>query len=299
MKRLMMLVFVGAVTTPLFALLQNTLKVDVSLVNVPFLVTDAQGRFMPGLSKEDFAVEEDGRKQDIQSFSRENSLPLSIGMLIDTSPSVSRVFDDEKETATNFLDTTLRRGDSAFVIGFSREVTLVEDFTDNRQKLRDAIQSLFTQAGTSVYDAIYLACNEVFKSEGGRKTIILISDGEDTTSKVRLSEAMTVAEKSEAVIYSISNRVGGFFNVRGTGNPEALRRLSAESGGTVYFVAGRSDLTEVFDEISEELRSQYSLGYVSTNTVKDGKYRSIRIIPKNAAYKARGRSGYYAPLGPS
>ena len=294
-----MLVFVGAVTTPLFALLQNTLKVDVSLVNVPFLVTDAQGRFMPGLSKEDFAVEEDGRKQDIQSFSRENSLPLSIGMLIDTSPSVSRVFDDEKETATNFLDTTLRRGDSAFVIGFSREVTLVEDFTDNRQKLRDAIQSLFTQAGTSVYDAIYLACNEVFKSEGGRKTIILISDGEDTTSKVRLSEAMTVAEKSEAVIYSISNRVGGFFNVRGTGNPEALRRLSAESGGTVYFVAGRSDLTEVFDEISEELRSQYSLGYVSTNTVKDGKYRSIRIIPKNAAYKARGRSGYYAPLGPS
>jgi VWFA-related protein len=127
-----------------------------------------QGRFVPGLNEEDFAVEEDRRKQEIQSFSRENSLPLSIGMLEDTSPSVSRVFDDEKETATNFLKSALRRGDLAFVIGFSREVTLVQDFTDNRQKLRDAIQSLFTQAGTSVYDAIYLACNEVFKSEGGQ-----------------------------------------------------------------------------------------------------------------------------------
>src|SRR5215831_10311135 len=186
-KRLILLFIVVVMAAPVWALVQTTLKVDVNLVNVPFLVTDAQGRFVPGLNKDDFTVEEDGHPQDIQSFSRENSLPLSVGMLIDTSPSVSRVFDDEKETAINFLDTTLRRGDLAFVIGFSKEVTLVEDFTDNRQKLRDAIQSLFTQAGTSVYDAIYLACNEVFKSGGGRKAIILISDGEDTTSKVRLS----------------------------------------------------------------------------------------------------------------
>jgi len=254
---------------------------------------------VPGLSKDDFSVEEDGHKQEIQSFSRENTLPLTIGMLIDTSPSVSRVFSDEKETATNFLDATLKRGDLAFLIGFSRDVTLVQDYTDSQQKLKEAINSLYTAAGTAVYDAVYLACNEVFKTEGGRKALILISDGEDTTSKVRLSQAMTAAEKSEAVVYSISNRVGGFFNVKGSGSSETLRRLSAESGGRVYFVAGRSDLTQVFDEISQELRSQYGLGYVSTNTAKDGKYRAIRVIPKNSAYRARSRSGYYAPVGSS
>lgn len=299
MKRLAVGILLVALTAPFSASLQTTLKVDVNLVNVPFLVMDAQGRFVSGLNKNDFSVEEDGRRQDVQSFSRENTLPLTIGMLIDSSPSVSRVFADEKETAINFLDTTLQRSDLAFVIGFSREVTLVQDYTESQQKLREAINSLNISAGTSVYDAVYLACNEVFKTEGGRKALILISDGEDTTSKVRLSEAITAAEKSEAVVYSISNRVGGFFNVKGSGSPDTLRRVSAESGGTVYFVAGRSDLTQVFEEISQELRNEYSLGYVSTNTAKDGKYRTIRIIPNNPAYRARSRSGYYAPLGPS
>ena len=274
---------------------QPTLKVDVDLVNVLFTVTDAKGRLIPGLTKQDFAVEEDGRKQEIYSFSKENELPLTIGMLIDSSPSVSRVFADEKETAIQFLDSTLQPNDLAFVIGFERAVTLVEDFTDDQRKLRSAINSLAIGQGTSIYDAVYLACKEMFPKEGGRKAIILISDGQDTTSKLRFTESMIAADTSNAVIYSISNRIGGFFDIRGTGSPETLKEYSTQTGGTVYFVGGRSDLTRVFDQIAEELRTQYSLAYTSTNTARDGKFRKIRIITCDLSYWVKARTGYYAP----
>src|SRR5262249_24208267 len=158
-------------------------------------------------------------KQEIQRFSRENELPITLGMLIDTSPSVSSVFADEKETAVNFLDSVLRPNDLAMVINFDHEVTLVQDFTDDKRKLSAGIRSLRTGQGTSIYDAVYLACKEQLTKEGGRKAIILISDGQDTTSKIRVSEALVAAGQSEAVIYSISNRIGGFFNVRGSGDP--------------------------------------------------------------------------------
>src|SRR5262249_1601023 len=160
--------------------------------------------------------EEDGRKQEIQRFSVENQLPLTIGMLIDTSPSVSSVFNDEKDTAIRFLDSTLRPDDLAMGITFDREVTLDQDVTNDKTKLRSPIDTLRTGAGTVVYDAVYLACNEVLSKEGGRKAIILISDGQDTASKVRISEATFAAAKSEAIIYSISNRIGGFFGIRGS-----------------------------------------------------------------------------------
>jgi VWFA-related protein len=297
MRRLWSGVFLAICIIPLAALSQNTLKVDVSLVNVNFTVRDASGRFVPGLKQEDFTVEEDGRKQEIQRFSVENQLPLTIGMLIDTSPSVSSVFNDEKDTAIRFLDSTLRPDDLAMVINFDREVTLDQDLTNDKRKLRSAIDDLRTGNGTAIYDAIYLACNEVLIKEGGRKAIILISDGQDTASKVRQSEAMVAAAKSEAVIYSISNRIGGFFGIRGSGDPETLKKFSLDTGGTVYFIGGRNDLEHVFEQIAEELRSQYTLAYSPSNTAKDGKFRSIHIIPKDSQYKIKARNGYYAPAG--
>jgi VWFA-related protein len=269
--------------------------VNVDLTNVSFSVTDRTGRFVAGLKQDDFTVEEDGIKQEIKSFSRENELPLTIGMLIDKSPSVGSVFGDERSTAISFLDTTLRQNDLAMVISFDRTVTLEEDFTSNKQVLRRAINGVKIGNGTSVYDAVFLACDEQLKKESGRKAIILISDGQDTTSKVRISEALTAAQRSEAVIYSISNRIGGFFNERGSGSAETLKRFSLETGGTVYFVSGRSDLTEVFAQIADELRSQYSLAYVSSNPARDGKFRRIRIVPKEATNKVKAREGYYAP----
>jgi len=274
---------------------QSAIKVDVSLVNVSFTVTDAAGHFVTGLGKDDFTVEENGRKQDIQRFSLENALPLTIGMLIDTSPSVSGVFEDEKETATQFLESVLRPDDLAMVINFDHDVTLEQDLTNDKRKLRSAISGLRVGRGTAVYDAVYLACNEVINKEGGRKAIILISDGQDTVSKVRLSEATTAAAKSEAVIYSISNRIGGFFGLRNSGNPETLKKLSLESGGAVYFVGGRNDLTNVFQQIAEELRSQYTLAYTPSDATRDGRFRSIRIIPRDPRYRVKARTGYYAP----
>src|SRR5262249_15803634 len=139
---------------PLGALSQRTLKVDVSLVNVLFTVTDPMGRFVPGLKQDDFTVEEDGQKQEIQRFSVENKLPLTLGMLIDTSPSVSSVFSDEKETAIHFLDSVLRPDDLAMVINFDRDVTLVQDLSNDRRKLQSAIEDLRTGQRTSIYDAV-------------------------------------------------------------------------------------------------------------------------------------------------
>jgi VWFA-related protein len=295
MLRRYIVLLLAAVVSPLSILSQTPLRVNVDLTNVSFSVADRTGRFVTGLKQDDFTVEEDGVNQEISRFSRENELPLTIGMLIDKSPSVGSVFGDERSTAISFLDATLRSNDLAMVISFDRTVTLEEDFTGNKQALRRAINSVTIGNGTSVYDAVFLACDEQLKKESGRKAIILISDGQDTTSKVRISEALTAAQRSEAVIYSISNRIGGFFNERGSGSPETLKRFSLETGGTVYFVSGRSDLTEVFAQIADELRSQYTLAYVSSNPARDGKFRRIRIISKDGSYKVKARQGYYAP----
>src|SRR5437870_4418741 len=155
---------------------QDTLKVIVDLVNVQFSVTDRHGRFVPGLTAQDFKVEEDGRRQEIRHFARENELPLTLALLIDTSPSVRPVFDEEKMTADSFLEAILRSKDVALVMGFDRSVTLVQDYTDSAKALKRAIDALEIGGGTSVYDAVYLACKEKLKEEAGRKAIILISD---------------------------------------------------------------------------------------------------------------------------
>jgi VWFA-related protein len=139
---------------------QDTLKVTVDLVNVQFSVTDRHGRFVPGLTAQDFKVEEDGRRQEIRNFARENELPLTLALLVDTSPSVRPVFDEEKTTAQAFLESILRTKDLALIMGFDRSVTLVQDYTDDVKQLKRAIGELEIGGGTSVYDAVYLACKE-------------------------------------------------------------------------------------------------------------------------------------------
>src|SRR3989441_3126681 len=192
---------------------QDVLKVTVDLVNVQFSVTDRHGRFVPGLTAQDFKVEEDGRRQEIRNFARENQLPLTLALLIDTSPSVRPVFDEEKMTAVGFLESVLHERDLALVIGFDRSVTMVQDYTDNVRLLKRAIDELEIGGGTSVYDAVYLASKEKLSEEAGRKAIILISDGEDTTSKLKFAEALVSAHQSNAVIYGIFNALhGGFFS---------------------------------------------------------------------------------------
>jgi VWFA-related protein len=279
----------------------DTLKVTVDLVNVPFSVTDRQGRFVPGLTIKDFMVQEDGRRQEIRNFARENQLPVTLALLIDTSPSVRPVFDEEKVTAKAFLESILRTEDLALVIGFDRMVTLVQDYTDSINLLSRAIDELEIGGGTSVYDAVYLASREL-QSEAGRKAIVLISDGGDTTSKVQFNEALRAAHQGDAIIYAISNSVpsGGFpfRRNRGMGGDiGTLRKFSNETGGTTFVVDDENSFSRVFDQIARELRSQYSLGYLSTNSARDGKFRQIKIIPRNSSYTVRARNGYYAARG--
>jgi VWFA-related protein len=285
---------------------QDTLKVEVALVNVQVSVVDKRGRFVPDLKKEDFLIEEDGRKQEIRNFSRENELPLTLALLIDTSPSVRPVFEEEKHTAESFLQSILRPKDLALVMGFDREVELVQDYTDSPRQLIRAIDSLEIGGGTSVYDAIYLACKEKLAEEAGRKAIIMMSDGEDTTSKLRLQEALVAAHRSDAVFYGIFNAANSSFSIGpygrrppggvfgGGGDIGTLRKFSEETGGTTFSISRENSFEKIFNQIAEELRSQYSLGYVSTNTAKDGKYRQIKVVARGSGYMVKARKGYYA-----
>jgi len=281
----------------------DTLKVNVDLVSVPFSVMDRQGRFVTGLTKNDFLVQEDGRRQEIRNFAHENELPVTIALLIDTSPSVRGVFEEEKVTAKAFLESILRKEDLALVIGFDRAVTLVQDYTENVKALGRSIDSLEIAGGTSVYDAVYLAAKEKLNGEAGRKAIILISDGEDTTSRVKLDEALREAQQSDAVIYAISNSLRNGFPYFRRGRPGfggsggdigTLRRFSNETGGVTFVVNDEDTFAKIFQQIAQELRSQYSLGYVSTNTARDGKFRQIKIVPRNSKHTVRARKGYYA-----
>jgi Ca-activated chloride channel family protein len=276
---------------------QFTIKVGVNLVNLLFSVTDDKGRFVAGLGPGDFIVEEDGELQEIQHFARENELPLTMALLVDTSPSVRPVFDEERRTAVSFLESILRAQDLALVIGFDRTVTLIQDFTEESSDLGESIFSLEIGSGTSVYDAVYLASEEKLRPEAGRKAIILISDGEDTTSRVERTEALIAAHQSNAVIYSISNSPPrrGFFGGRRSGDMGTLKTLSEETGGTVFVLDNKSDFEYIFAQIAAELRTQYSLGYVSSNSEQDGKFRRIKITPRNKKLEVRTRRGYYAP----
>jgi len=294
---------VGGFPRSLAQTTQDTLKVSVDLVSVQFSVTNKRGRFVPGLTAQDFKIEEDGRRQEIRNFARENELPLTLALLIDTSPSVRPIFDEEKSTAVGFLESVLREKDLALVIGFDRSVTMVQDYTDNVRLLKRAIDELEIGGGTSVYDAVYLASKEKLSEEAGRKAIILISDGEDTTSKLKFAEALIAAHQSNAVIYAISNAVhGGFFSYGrrapinvGGGDLGTLKKFSEETGGTTFVVSNENNFKKIFDQIAQELRSQYSLGYVSLNTARDGKYRQLRITARDSGYTVKSRKGYYAP----
>lgn len=296
MVRILALISLTALVFQPVLAAQFTLRVGVDLVNVLFSVTDKNGRFVSGLEPEDLRVEEDGKPQQITYFAHENELPLTLALLVDTSPSVDSVFAEEKRTAIAFLGTTLREQDLALVIGFDHTVTLFQDFTESADLLGRAVRSLELGSGTSLYDAVMLASEEKLRAEAGRKAIILISDGDDTTSKVTRTDALIAAHQADAVIYSISNvpsrrRFGVSSDIR------TLERLSEETGGAVYRLENDSRFEDIFNQIAQELRSQYSLGYISTNPAHDGEYREIEIKPMNKDYRVRARKGYYAPIG--
>jgi VWFA-related protein len=297
----------------------ETLKVNVDVVQLFFNVKDKHGALIPNLNKDNFALFEDGHPQVIKYFKAESDLPLTLGMLIDSSGSQQRVLEMEKEVGASFLETTLRQKDEAFVISFDIDITLLQDFTNSVSRLRHALNeakintggvscsggpmgpqgpipcSSTGPRGTALYDAVYLASHDEFSHEVGRKAMILLTDGEDQGSRLKIRDAIEAAQKADAICYVLLIADRGFYGFGGYSGDAEMKKLTQETGGRMIEVGNKIDkLRKAFDQISEELRSQYNIGYVPTNSARDGSFRKVEIKPKDSNFKVQARSGYYA-----
>lgn len=317
----------AAAQQPAAALAQEppepVIKVDVDLVNILFSVKTKKGELIPNLEKNNFTLREDGKEQTIAHFSRETDLPLTLGLLIDISASQERLIEIEREAAAQFFSSVIRTKDQAFLISFGKDTQLLEDFTNSPKQLIAGLRDLRgdgqsprigrspipvntgpipdygTPKGTLLYDAVYLAATEKLKNEVGRKALILITDGEDQGSTYTIKNAIEVAQKSDAIVFSIFYVDRAFygrggFSLGGGGDEGALKKISDETGGHVFAVSNKHPLNEVFKEIQEELRNQYSIGYTPTNATRDGSFRHIEIKTDNSDYHVQARAGYYA-----
>lgn len=289
----------------------GTIRVEVDVVNILCSVRDKNGRLVPDLTKEDFIMEEAGKPQKIKYFARETDLPLTIGLLVDVSRSQENLIDVERQAGYRFFSEVLSKKDMAFVISFGADAELLQDFTGSPELLRDGLQALRLSGGfvtptpgtipnqhprgTILYDAVFLASDDMLRTEVGRKVIVVITDGVDVGSRISKSRAIESAQRSDAIIYSIvyaDPRYQGFGNGWGT-----MKKMSTETGGRVFRVSRRNTLEQIFAEIEEEMRSQYSLGYTPTNSARDGSFRRIKVKLKQKGLKAQARKGYYAPNG--
>ena len=276
----------------------ESLVVNVDLVNVLFTVTDRKGKLVTDLDKQNLKLLENSRLQTITNFARETDLPLTIAVLIDTSTSIRDRFKFEQQAAIDFLYRTLRpRKDKALLITFDSAIELVQDFTDNAEALAKAIRQVRPGGGTKMFDGIYLACQEKLKGESGRKIMILISDGDDNLSLETLAGTLEMAQKSDVSIFAISTNSSGFFGITAPKADKVLKRLSEDTGGRAFFPFKAEDLSESFQDISAELRSQYSMAYRSSNPARDGSFRSIRIETDRKNLRVKARKGYYAAKG--
>ena len=285
-----------------------TLKATVNLVNLFATVRDKNKRIVGDLQQEDFKIYEDNQEQKIAFFSKEVTLPITLGLLIDTSGSERNRLGAEQEAATKFMERVMRTGDAAMVISFDFDVNLQVDFTDdpaqiargiNRARIGAITGGVVTPGpipsnvgGTHFYDAVYLACNEKLATEAGRKALVIITDAEDYGSKVKLEEAIEAAQRTDTVVHVLLIHDPAF-----SWRPNVAKKLSDETGGRTIELSSEKKLMEAFDRISEELRSQYTVGYYPENAKKDGKFRKVRVATSNKDYKILARKGYYAPQG--
>ncbi|MGA7684271.1 MAG: VWA domain-containing protein [Terriglobales bacterium] len=298
----------------------TTLKVNVEVVQLFFNVKDKHGALIPNLPKEDFDIFEDGKQQTIKYFKAESDLPLTLGILLDVSGSQLRVLDMEKEVGASFLENILRSKDEAFLISFGTDIELLQDFTNSVSRLRHALNEAKMNAGgvgcsggpigpqgpipcpstgqrgTALYDAVYLASHDELSHEVGRKAMVLLTDGEDEGSRLKIKDAIEAAQKADTICYVLLIADRGFYggSLFYSGASE-MKKMTQETGGRVIDVGNKPDkLRKAFDEIAAELRSQYDIGYTSSNTTRDGGFRKVEIKSKQGDYKIQARSGYYA-----
>ena len=293
----------------------ETLKINVNVVQLFFNVKDKRGALIPNLTKNDFEVAEDGKPQTIKYFAAESNLPLTLGIMIDASGSQRNVIDMEKEVGGAFLKQILTDKDEAYVMSFDITVDLLQDFTRDTRRLQTALNKAkvnvdYTSGGipgmgggpvptqnapgTLLYDAVYLSAHDMLAKEVGRKAMILLTDGQDEGSRLKLRDAIEAAQKADAIVYVLLCADRGFYGGMGYSGEGDMRKLTEQTGGRVINVGNKFDkLREAFDQIAAELRSQYNVGYVPTNLKLDGTYRKLEIKNKQN-YKIQARAGYYA-----
>jgi VWFA-related protein len=294
----------------------TTLKINVNVVQLFFNVKDKRGALIPNLTKNDFDIAEDGKPQTIKYFTAESNLPLTLGMMIDSSGSQRNVIDMEKEVGGAFLKQILTDKDEAFVISFDITVDLLQDFTRDTHRLQAALNKAKVNVdyssggipgmgggpvpqrgnspGTLLYDAVYLSSHDMLSKEVGRKAMIILTDGQDEGSRLKIQDAIEAAQKADAIVYVLLCADRGFYGGFGYSGEGDMRKLTEQTGGRVINVGNKFDkLREAFDQIAAELRSQYNIGYTPSNENKDGTYRKIEIKNKQG-YKIQARSGYYA-----
>jgi VWFA-related protein len=276
----------------------TTIRSTTNEVNVVFTVTDKHGRRITDLKQGDFHVLDDNKPPDeIRSFHAETNLPLQVGLLIDASNSVRDRFKFEQQSAIEFLNQTIHpRYDQAFVVGFDVTPEVTQDFTDNTELLAHGVRELRPGGGTALYDALYFACRDKLlkasKSTTVRRAIILLSDGEDNQSHVTREEAIEMAQRAEAIVYTISTNVSG---TKGPGD-KVLERIADATGGRPFFPFQIRDVSNAFAEIQDELRSQYAVSYKPADLKADGHYRTIEIVANDKKnLRVRSRRGWYAP----
>jgi VWFA-related protein len=316
------------------------ITVEAKMVSMLAAVRDKHGHLVNNLNKDDFVVEQDGHPQTITYFAQESNLPLTLGLLVDTSMSQRRVLDQERSASHAFLDHVLREDkDKAFVIHFDYQVELLQDLTSSRQKLEAALDELgepeFAQTGgssssggghggygrggggTLLYDAVYLASNELMKKQQGRKALIILSDGVDHGSKESLQNSIETAQRADTLVYSILfadkegyGNGGGYGGGRGGGmgggghhrypqesrpdGKKILEQISRETGGRFFEVSKKQTIDEIYSALDEELRNQYGLGYVPDKADVSPGYHKIHVTVKEKDLIVQTREGYYA-----
>jgi VWFA-related protein len=284
---------------------------QVNLVNVFFTVKDKHGALMPNLNKDQFELLEDGKPQNIRFFASESNQPLTLGILIDSSGSMQHMLPEEKVVAGDFLRQVITDKDLAFVESFDVNVDLLQDLTSNIRLLRSGLDKakinvgggsggipgigqgpvpISRPKGTLLYDGVFLASDELLSRQVGRKAVVVLTDGVDQGSKMRLKDSIEAAQKSDVIVYVLLISDPGYGSA-----PHEMGQMAEQTGGRLIVVNNPDKLHKAFAEISSELRSQYNIGYYPVNEKHDGSFRKIEIKSKDG-YKIQARKGYYAPM---
>ncbi|HWZ42472.1 MAG TPA: VWA domain-containing protein [Candidatus Saccharimonadales bacterium] len=286
-----------------------TIRKNVNLINVYFSVKDRHGALVPNLAKDTFEIFENGRPQTIKYFAAETDLPLTLGLLIDSSGSMQRMLPEEKVVAADFLRQVVGEKDLAFVISFDISVDLLQDLTSDIRLLRAGLDKarinvgggsggipglgqgpvpISHPKGTLLFDGVYLSAHEILQQQVGRKAMVILTDGEDVGSRLKLRDAIEAAQKADAICYVLL-----LSDPQYGSNARDMGQLAEQTGGRLISIQRPDKIGDAFRQISAELRSQYSLGYSSDDSKHDGSFRKIEIKSKDGL-KVQARKGYYA-----